>query len=367
MSDSKILPIISIVPRLAPAVDGVGDYALNLARQLRQNFAIDTHFIVSDPTWLEEPQIEGFAVNRVDARTTPALLALIQTDRPNSSTILLHYVPHGYAKKACPFWLIQGLKAWQQQTQNAKLVTMFHELYALGVPWSSDFWLSPVQKSLAIQLAQLTDQCLTSCESYATRLYEFGAGKHQQILTLSVPSTIGEPTQVLPLAKRQPRLVVFGQTGARTRVYKKNQQLKRICQALGIQEILDIGPPTGLKLDNLIDLPIVELGFQSSSEVSNLLLEATAGLINYDPNRLAKSTIFAAYCAHGVLPISDQVSSRFSNGLTPGTHYWSPSLNTIAPSSSIEGLQPIANNARAWYQTHNQNMQAKIFAELLKS
>lgn len=40
--------IIQIVPRLPPAIDGVGDYALNLARQLRKiiNFRAFFNFLI---------------------------------------------------------------------------------------------------------------------------------------------------------------------------------------------------------------------------------------------------------------------------------------------------------------------------------
>ena len=365
------MQIFSIVPRLAPAIDGVGDYALCLAEQLDQTFAIKTHFIVGDPDWQGESRLKGFSVSRTEARSTEALLSLLQTAQP-PSTILLHYVPHGYARKACPFWLIRALQIWKHQNPQANLVTMFHELYALGVPWSSDFWLSPIQKSLAIQLAQLTDRCLTSCESYAILLHQFGQGKHGHIPLLSVPSNLGEPIEIPALVERQPRLIIFGQTGAKARVYKNPKQLSQICQALDIQEILDIGPPTGLNLNHLTKLPIVEMGFQSSAKASALLLDSIAGIINYDPNRLAKSGIFAAYCAHGILPISDQVSSQPSNGLSPGVHYWSPGLNpigldSIAKSSTIDYFQTIADNAQTWYQTHNLSTQSKIFAESIKA
>jgi hypothetical protein len=53
--------ILQIVPRLPPAIDGVGDYALNLARQLRQDFSIHTHFLVCDPNWNGKTELEGFS------------------------------------------------------------------------------------------------------------------------------------------------------------------------------------------------------------------------------------------------------------------------------------------------------------------
>jgi hypothetical protein len=44
--DIKKQKIHQIIPRLPPAIDGVGDYALSLARQLRHDYDIDTHFII---------------------------------------------------------------------------------------------------------------------------------------------------------------------------------------------------------------------------------------------------------------------------------------------------------------------------------
>jgi hypothetical protein len=46
MLDIQKQKIYQIVPRLHPRIDGVGDYALSLARQLRHDYGIDTHFII---------------------------------------------------------------------------------------------------------------------------------------------------------------------------------------------------------------------------------------------------------------------------------------------------------------------------------
>ena len=56
--------IIQIVPQLLPVINGVGDYALNLARQLREDFGIETHFIVNDPHWQGEELIENFSISK---------------------------------------------------------------------------------------------------------------------------------------------------------------------------------------------------------------------------------------------------------------------------------------------------------------
>jgi hypothetical protein len=147
---SNLASVISIVPRLTPAIDGVGDYALNLARQLRQDFNIQIHFVVGDTKWNGAAEIDGFPVSQVSDRSFDALLTLLSND--HSSSILLHYVGYGYAQRGCPVWLVDGLQRWKSLFPKRSLVTMFHEIAASGPPWTSAFWLSPLQKSLAARL-----------------------------------------------------------------------------------------------------------------------------------------------------------------------------------------------------------------------
>src|SRR5678809_1449918 len=48
---SEVTPIVQIVPRFAPAICGVGDYARWLATKLERSHGINTRFVVGDPTW----------------------------------------------------------------------------------------------------------------------------------------------------------------------------------------------------------------------------------------------------------------------------------------------------------------------------
>jgi hypothetical protein len=357
--------VTCIVTSLPPAIDGVGDYALNLARQLRQDFGIETHFVVGEPTWEGAREIEGFPISVLPVRSNAAALSSLLNERPSPATVLLHYVGYGYARRGCPLWLVEGLRQWRTTGVSRFLVTMFHEIYACGPPWSSSFWLSPLQRNLAFRLAQLSDGCLTSGQGYAKILQELSQGKQTEILTLPVFSTIGEPEQVPTLAERHRRLVVFGGRSQRLLVYQKSSsELSESCQRLGIEELWDIGPPTGLTLSTLKGVPVVEMGRQPAPQVREILLNSLAGFFNYNPDELAKSTIFAAYCAHGLLPVSPRSISLPIDGIIAGKHYWT----TVDKTHNLnlpEGLQAIADNARAWYQTHNLSVQAKIFAAQL--
>jgi hypothetical protein len=354
--------IIQFVPELPPAINGLGDYALNLARQLRQEFGKETHFVVGDPNWEGDRQIEGFPISVLSKRSGRAVLSLLIEACSSLTPVLLHYVGYGYARRGCPVWLVDGLERWHNADVNHSLVTMFHELYAFGPPWASSFWLSPLQKNLAIRLARLSDRILTSRQDYAKSLHQLSRGKHGTIPTYPVFSNIGEPEQVLPLVQRKRRLVLFGHRNTRLLAYQQHlSALQQTCQTLEIEEVCDIGVPTGLKLPQLLDVPVVEMGVTQATEIRQVLLDAIAGFLSYPPPiYLAKSTIFAAYCAHQLIPILTSSSAVPVDGLHAGKHYWVAD-EQIEP-LSLDAGEAIADNAYTWYQTHNLSVQAKIFA-----
>jgi hypothetical protein len=364
------IKIIQIVPQLPPYINGLGDHALNLARQLRQDYDIKTHFIVGDRNWQGSTVIEDFPIQKMETDSAETLLSLLST---NSSqlvsapkvSILLHYVGYGYANKGCPVWLVEGLERWKANTANSHLVTMFHEVYASGLPWTSAFWSSPLQQNLAGRLLKLSDRYLTSKQSYAEILYKLARVKQDSIASLPVFSNIGEPEYVPPLAKRTRRLVVFGHRNSRSQVYQQcRAALESTCQALKIEEIYDIGVPTDLELSTINGIPVVEKGVTESIEISKILLDSVAGFLNVPPPAyLAKSGIFAAYCAHKLISCMTSSSKVPIDGLLSGKHYWS--TGDQDRQLCLDMGQEIADNAYAWYQNHTLSTQAKIFANYL--
>lgn len=356
-------PITCMIPRLPPAIDGVGDYAYCLARQMRQDFGIQTHFIVGDPNWNGASDLDGFPVSRLDRRSATDLYSLLK--QQPASTILLHYVGYGYAKRGCPIWLVNALAQWQSSNSNSRLVTTFHEAYASGPIWTSTFWLSSVQKELATRLAQLSDRCVTSTEIVTSILaHMVNSTERANLTTLPVFSTVGEPDHLKPLAERPRRLVVFGSRGTRKRVYEQAYaNLAATANALAIDTIYDIGAPTGLEITKVDNIPVDSLGKCSANEVSEHLHQAIAGFLDYSPRLLAKSTIFAAYAAHGVLPIVNALDEIIQvDGLESGKHYWMAAATDLLNPAMGEA---IANNAYSWYQTHNLASQAKVMASHL--
>jgi hypothetical protein len=358
---SNLATVIAIVPRLPPAIDGVGDYALNLARQLRKDFNIQTHFIVGNSTWQGAAEIEGFTISQIIDNSANILVNVL-SNYHSSSPVLLHYVGYGYAKRGCPVWLVDGLQRWKSLYPKSNLVTMFHEISASGPPWTSAFWLSSLQKDLAARLTKLSDRCITSTQDYAEKLYKLAANQKFDIISLPVFCTIGELDYAPPLVNRTKRLVIFGHKNSRTQVYQEClTPLQQICQSLNIQEICDIGASTGLVLSDMIGIPCVEKGITEAAEISKIFKDSIVGFLNFPPpTYLAKSTIFAAFCAHGLIPCMVSGSKTPIDGLESGKHYFSTS-NQISQ-ISLEIGQQIANNAYNWYQNHSLSAQAKVFA-----
>ncbi|WP_373529161.1 glycosyltransferase family 1 protein [Nostoc sp.] len=358
--------IIAIVPRLPPAIDGLGDYGLNLAVQLRQDFGLVSDFIIGDPNWSGDSFVRGFTVKQVAEQSSAALLELLPNEEHLRTTVLLHYVGYGYAKRGCPIWLVEGLEHWRKAGSSRYLVTMFHEIYAFGSIWTSQFWTSPLQRNLAARLVRLSDRCLTSKQGYAEIITKLGQGKHPQVPALPVFSNVGEPENLTSLSERPRRLVIFGGIGPRSRVYQKSQlALQRTCLELNIDEILDIGPPLDFEIDSVNGIPVNCVGVKSAEEISDLLSNSVVGFFNYHTEYLTKSTIFAAYCAHRLLPIGTWYKGQDVDGLEAGKHYWlgDKYLHTM----NLSAGQTIADNAYAWYQQHQLSVQASTFINYLRS
>lgn len=356
--------VLCLVPQLPPAIDGVGDYALSLAKTMRQNFGIDTHFIVCVPSWKGNSDIEGFSVSKLENRTISDLLNELQKF-PETNSVFVNYVLHEYAARGCPFWLVDALISWKKNATQTNLITMFHEAHPdLRGPWSTDFWLQPVQRYLSNALAQASDHVLVTCPLYLRSLKESKKLRHEDIDILPVFSTVGEIRQPRALADRHPRLVIFGKPGNKANAYRALEGAVSFLKRMGIEEIYDIGP----SVENVVEIgqiPIVKLGEQPKSIVSDILSESRFGFLSYKSKMLTKSSIFAAYCSHGLASFNcrDERNSP-SCKLVSDVHY----LTTESKDLNCSELQFIADSAYAWYQGHNQLENAHVWAsKLLKN
>jgi hypothetical protein len=312
--------IVQVVPHLPPPYEGVGTYATALAEALAK-LGIETRFLVP------ERNVQGLLSGIGDAET-----------------VLLHYAGYGYQRRGCPVWLAEGLARWR-----GRLVTLFHEVFAYGPPWRSSFWLLPVQRRIAARLARRSGALATTLEIYVARLRPWT--RDQEVTVMPVFSTVGEPAAVPAYGARARRIVVFGGAGVRGRTWGPFlPDLARTVRELGAEEIVDVGPAVAIP-DTVEGVPVRSLGVLPPAEVSDLLLGSAAGFLSYPPDFLSKSTIFAAYCAHGVLPVC---------AWKDGRHYWAGDRNGAGDP------QAIASEAREWYAGHALALQAERFRDLLE-
>jgi hypothetical protein len=362
---------IQIVPKIFPAVDGVGDYALSLAHQLRQNFNIETHFVVGDLNWSGNKKVDGFNISKVAQHDSSVLFSLLNDIGEEASSVILQYVGCGYARRGCPFWLLKGLEHYKTAYPAKKLVTMFHETYGSGPPyygadppWISAFWLSPLQKNIAGRLVISSNYCITSREKFREQLFNLSHGHNSHISVIPVFSNVGEATHLPLLKDRQSTLVLFGSRNSRARVYEQfPDAIRDTCRMLEIEKIYDIGPSTELNVTEFDNVPVISLGEKTLSEIGKILLESRAGILNYHPDFLAKSGVYAAYSAYGLIPIivsSNTTQANGTDGLFAGEHYWA--INRIDKNLNLEVGQTIAENAYAWYQSHNLKTHTQTFA-----
>ncbi len=358
--------ILSIVPRLPPAIDGVGDYAFLLAKALADRHQISTQFIACDPALPIENDGTEFSPVQLPHRSSDALLTILDRYR-ELDTLFLHYVGYGYAKRGCPQWLSAAAIAWKKAKASRKIVTMFHEIYASSHrPWSSQFWTSPLQQKIAKDLVEISDTVLTSIEIYVDKIADLNPQCNGEIHVLPMFSTIGECARSQPLAARQPWLVTFGNTGFRKDIYTSSlSQLANICQQLNIEEIYDIGNNSAEIIRSIPHVNVKAMGILPASEISQIFSMARAGFLNYPIAYLGKSTIFAAYTSHQMLPVFDRQNiDNNRDGIVLGQHYWS--LQNPEDTIDLATAQTIASNADSWYKEHSLERTADRVAELLK-
>src|SRR6266513_2083086 len=111
-----------------------GSTRSRLPSKIRETFGCDTVFATFKTSSSENPG--GFEVLPLDG--------LLERSIQKYDHVLLHYVNYGFQKRGVPFRLLTILQALVEQ-HRGRMVTIFHELYASGPPWTSAFWVRPLQ------------------------------------------------------------------------------------------------------------------------------------------------------------------------------------------------------------------------------
>ena len=353
------MTLVQIVPALSPPANGVGDYALGVARALRSH-AIESAFLVCSPRAHAGAEDAPFRIEALEERTPAAFVRSLQSMA--GEAVLLQFSPYGYEPNGCPFWLAAGLRQWAQ-ARPGRLVTMFHELYAGGPPWSRAFWVAGLQKRAIRQVLGCTDLAITNTRRYATELKDWSR-RPREVHCLPVPSNVGEPRTPPPLSGRSRRVCMFGiSPGQRDVPPSALRALREALRAWSIEEIVLVGespvPATfrglGCGVETRRALP--------AAEVSAVLQDCVAGLLSYPESALAKSGVYAAYSAHRLptvlLPVPGS-GTPSRDGLTMGQHFVDLSAPPVARDASR--FQEVADSALAWYRAHTLSAHAGLVA-----
>ncbi len=355
-----MMHILQIVPRLPPQIDGLGDYAVELGTALTAEHGFIVDYLVTDPAWRTDGSLPR--VRALSMPTASALVAhLTAAAAGGPLVVLLHYVGYAYHARGCPRWLLDGLSTWHHGASlpQQRLVVMFHELFASGPPWSSAFWLSPYQRHLTSRLARMADALFTNSERYARWLARLRPEVRNA--TWPVLSNIGELHDLAHHDRRERALVVFGRAVNRAQIYRDNHaQLTALCAALGIERLHDVGPHVDDDvLRGVAGIAISKHGPLTKRDASALLARCTAGFINNGNGALGKSGVFAAFCSHGVTPVT---CKRYpdEDGLVGGVHYLGLHDRIDEATASR-----VAHAAHAWYGGHSRRALAAGVAKLI--
>jgi hypothetical protein len=359
--------VLQIVPHLPGTFDGVGDYALNLARAFSADHDITTTFLVAGRT--SATSKDGFAVIAGLDAADPTELAR------SHEHVILHYVNYGYQARGVPFSLRAFVKTLRRQLAG-RWVSTFHELYASGPPWKSAFWLRPFQVGIARDIIDASTSCVVSNAPIEQAIHAYDPKK--KVYSVPVMSNFGEPELTDFTTTSPKRWTICGGTALIARSLDLFEQLLPLIPPAFAPEHLDlVGGRQQASITATVDRLKRDLSIHQYSEVgvglaSEVLRQSAFGWLDYFgagkvwPGMVLKSTAFAALCAHGVIPILShrEESIAVEGDALPGPYYITPDLVHLPPAAE---LPEIRRPFYDWYRAHASSRQAaRIYAEALR-
>jgi hypothetical protein len=351
--------LIQVVPERTVEPNGVADYARSLACTLRTHWGVNTAFVTGTPSPEASRIVDEWQTISVATRRSRCFVDTITSLQAasNASAVLIHLSGYGYQERGAPLWLLKGLRMWKSQEKRVPLITVFHELYAVGQVWQSSFWLSPLQKQIARGILTLSSKVITPTVLYRDQLKNWSRN-HVEVTCMPVFSNVGEPADVPPPCARSATAVVFGREGVEDRLFGRYREaVERTAATLGIKQIVDVGPRARSVQPAVGGVPIASKGTLPQEVVSELLQRVRFGFVAYPVCAIAKSGVFAAYAAHGVIPVVFSDEREVSDGLEPGRHFLDGlRLEGVATAKALRSVQ---SELRSWYVPHCLRVQAE--------
>jgi hypothetical protein len=324
------LPLVQVLP---PGPGGVADFACCLV----------AHWQAAGRPSLLLPLAEPGAADRLAAAL------------PDGGTLVVHFSGYGYAPRGLCDWLVDAVQALRARPGvPLRVVTVFHELYAVGPPWRSAFWTSAAQQRIAIRLAASSDTLWTNTQAHARWLAQHAPAR--PLLVRPVFSNIGEPAEPPAFAARERTAVVFGSAVTRQRAFDALARCPRALRALPLESLTEIGPGAPSTIAPGLP-PRQVLGALPPAALRDTLQRAAFGVLDYPGPLLGKSGVFAALVACGCVAINTDRACAPGDGLTAGREY-------LALDGAADDAPDIAARALAWYAGHRAARQAQELLDL---
>lgn len=361
-----MIRVLHLLPRVPPAVCGIGDYAWLLAQALRDTHGIHSSFLSAGTDWTKPEGDTEFPVFRLPELTAKALVEFVVARKHEFQAVVLHMSPYGYQKRAVPYWLASGWQQLSQMPGRPRLITMFHELYASSSMRSSAFWLKPLQKWVLRTVARASDGLRTNRQGYADWLERELGGKDGAVTVMPVFSNLGEP-EVLPAWEaREPSMALFAwgiHSGesldtvvGKAAAWGRHLGIKRL-HLIGCKERVD---GFGLGIE------VVRHGFMEASAVSALLSSCRMAYTAYSPEHFGKSTLMAAFAAHGLAVIVQGRQASLPDGLSDGINILNESTISAEGVPAAAKLEVLGTALRRWYDQHSLQRNAESYADQIQ-
>ncbi|MBO9711494.1 hypothetical protein [Sphingomonas sp.] len=344
--------IVQIVPVRSAAAEGVGDYAARIAERLLADHGIGTHFIACTPLPPAQRRADGWDSVELARRGAAELLEALAPH--GDAPVLHHHSGYGYHVRGFPLWLARALGQWRATSDRRRLFTVFHELYATGPVWRSAFWVSGLQIRATRRVLRASDAALATKERNVAYLRRWEpAGP--PVDWYPCFAAVGEPTGPTAAAsERPPVLVLFGRAQMAHVLYGEHRgAVEAFVRANDIRDVIDLGGRLAPPPAELGGAPVHALGEVPAAAVIQALSQARFGMVQYAADWIAKSSVFAAICASGAVPVVVSGQAGREDALEPGTNYLRLDPAAPAPAPDAAALDQLQSGARSWYEPHS--------------
>ncbi len=262
------------------------------------------------------------------------------TNAGSNEVVFIQAVLYGYHR----YGLIAPLIKLAIKAKNCglRVATFFHELPSQFMPLRRSSVLVLPQNFLCQSLAKHSDFVFVNQARGLQILRDAGGREPVYIPTWS---NIKEADVDFDIHLRPNQIVVFGTPVKRERIYRKMLELGGPDVLFGRGFIItDIGNP--FKFEVPSSWSIQRLGLVDGAVVGNALTAARFGLFTAPTGETSKSSVFASYCAYGVVPVNvEQQNFCFPQDPRPGLEFIELSKMVM----DVDSQQTIQNGARAWH------------------